>query len=502
MKEDWTEQEQWTWGIITSGPAPGNAADLAQHYGVPRPIDKGVPDDRRLVIRNSFLQEILTSSELHSCVTLHGIHITHAIFEDYIDLAHIRVNHKLRFDECLFKNEINLEEADISSWLSFAGSVFSNPEKQLKLRSARLRELDLVHVVSLGSITMDSARIDGHILLQFLKCPKTVDIVFAEIKGSVDLSGAILNEVNLSCSRTGEIRLGAVSTTPGHGQAQTRWIEGTSALTLSNTEATSWQDRGEESPNRYEYCDAYSWIERISTDVWPSTIRLDGFSYKYLGGYVYIARPIQQPNAETEVAQSAIPSNPMLTRDTGYFKRLLELDRSGAIQPYQQLASVFRAAGYSDKAAEILYEGRERDRRNTTERGRRTWLSLLKWTIGYGIGGYTWRVMVVVAAITLLGAIVLSGLLSQVVSVHEFRCLMDAPTDSKNLAQIDQLKSFPSALVFSIHKLVPLFGLNVEMDKITLSSCLQGYFYVHKIAGWFLGSVLIAAVAGLTQRQS
>jgi hypothetical protein len=66
----------------------------------------------------------------------------------------------------------------------------------------------------------------------------------------------------------------------------------------------------------------------------------------------------------------------------------LARDLSYTPQPYEQLASVFRAAGEPAKTQAVLYESRERARRETTW-PRWFGLTLLKWTIGYGIGlGY------------------------------------------------------------------------------------------------------------------
>lgn len=116
-------------------------------------------------------------------------------------------------------------------------------------------------------------------------------------------------------------------------------------------------------------------------------------------------------------------------------------------------------------------------------------------------GGYTWRVVWVVALITALGTAILSGFLHQASQMSSIGCPMDVPTSAGNLEQLRQLRQLPNAAVYSLHQLVPLLALNAKLDAITLPSCLQAYFYFHKIAGWLLGSVLVAAATGLTQRR-
>lgn len=497
MKPHWSASEQWAWTAITQGPSPGNVADLAQQFQSALFSHPFATPDRQFLLSTRFLQDILTDPALQALVTLHGVHIKHAIFPDYVDLAYIRLTHKLRFDRCSFEQEINMEEVEIASWLSFAGSVFGNPEAELRLRGARLRELDLIDVVSLGSLTMDGLRVEGHVLLQRLRCPKTVAVVFAHIDGSVDLSGAILNEVNLSSSRTGELRLGAVGAEDGQGQDQTRWIAGSSRLTLVNTEASAWQDRGWEGVANAALDDPF--LGPLALDWWPERLHLSGFSYRHLGGYSYAAhRTPSAPPAQRN--QAPVKPDAMLTRDVAYYARLLQREDSRTMQPFRQLAGVLRQAGYPAQGDRILYAGLEADRAKS-KGWRWFWLGILKCTIGYGVGGYTWRVVWVVALITALGTAILSGFLHQASLMSSIGCPMDVPTTAGNLEQLRQLRELPNAAVYSFHQLVPFFALNAKLDDIALPSCLQAYFYVHKIAGWLLGSVLVAAAAGLTQRR-
>jgi hypothetical protein len=100
----------------------------------------------------------------------------------------------------------------------------------------------------------------------------------------------------------------------------------------------------------------------------------------------------------------------LLARDIDWYIQWLARDPTYAPQPYEQLAAVFRAAGEPTKANRILYASRERERKEALERGnnpRWTGLSLLKWTIGYGLGLGYFRALVWVVVFTIMGAAVL-----------------------------------------------------------------------------------------------
>ena len=135
-----------------------------------------------------------------------------------------------------------------------------------------------------------------------------------------------------------------------------KWREGAS-LILRNTQAGALQD----------YWDGV-------TTSWPENgaLQLDGFKYERLGG----------------VGDAAIQTQP---RPIEHHIEWLRRDTSYTPQPYEQLAGVFREAGEPVKANAVLYASRERARRLAWERGQCAhWLGvpLLNWTLGYGLGVY------------------------------------------------------------------------------------------------------------------
>ena len=115
-------------------------------------------------------------------------------------------------------------------------------------------------------------------------------------------------------------------------------------------------------------------------------------------------------------------------------------------------------------------------------------MSLLKWTIGYGLGSRYFRVLWWVGGMTLLGALSLI-----VVGSHP-------------------LGNLPRLVVASLDQLLPIITLDKVHDTLIFGDAsatppvdpqpygLLVYFYAHKIAGWVLASFLVAGLSGLTQR--
>src|SRR5207253_1974950 len=102
-----------------------------------------------------------------------------------------------------------------------------------------------------------------------------------------------------------------------------------------------------------------------------------------------------------------------------YLRGWLERDTAYFPQPYEQLADVFRKAGEPERATDILYASRERARQKAKEEpfelfwllARRgpSWryfgMTLLKWTIGYGLGYRYFRCLIWIALFITIGAI-------------------------------------------------------------------------------------------------
>jgi hypothetical protein len=132
----------------------------------------------------------------------------------------------------------------------------------------------------------------------------------------------------------------------------------------------------------------------------------------------------------------------------------------------------------------------DRGHRKSRELGKWFGLSLLRTTIGYGLGNRYFQVLWVVGGLTLLGALLLlvAG------------------------RQSPEAWPWPSLLFASLDQLLPIITLNKAHDVLIFGDSsarppvppqpfwMQAYFYVHMMFGWVLGSFIVAGLAGLTQR--
>ncbi len=303
----------------------------------------------------------------------------------------------------------------------------------------------------------DAIQLEGHVW----------DFAHANVKHGFLLGGAELNNIDLTGAKLGELVIGSGIERPRlyGGRKWTRWTENSSMCLRNASTYTIVED-----------CDPNCNDMRP----WPDVLVLDGFSYKTLGGYPPF-RPYDEPDEtlDESVAIASTSKNIEARPSEWFIKKWLERDHSYSPEPYVQLANVFRRLGEKSKAEEILYAGRDRERKNA--KGFR-WLGLglLRWMIGYGLGLRYFRALWWVSGLTVLGALVLQSALPAL-QLDLFQLAW---------ASLDQL--LPIIEIDERHK--DLFKSN-DLPKPALA-----YFYFHKLAGYVLASFLIAGLAGLTQK--
>jgi uncharacterized protein YjbI with pentapeptide repeats len=153
-------------------------------------------------------------------------------------------------------------------------------------------------------------------------------------------------------------------------------------------------------------------------------------------------------------------------------------------QPYKKCAEFLREAGMPDRADQVLIKGRDRQRKEALdERKYSLWfgLSILKYSIGYGIGKSTFRALYWILLFTLIGTLF---------------CMR--PKAKKQL-EIEGYISFSDYFIYSLDMLLPLIVLRKKNENIELPRLQRIYFYFHKVAGWVLLSFVLASLAGITQ---
>lgn len=198
---------------------------------------------------------------------------------------------------------------------------------------------------------------------------------------------------------------------------------------------------------------------------WPARVFLAGFIYKNLGIF------------------TGESGRDILERPVNWYKEWLERNPEFSPQPYWQLAAVLRQSGYPEKADNILYAARVRERNRACDRGeigRCMVLSMLQYTVGYGIGFRYFRVFIPIFLVAAVGF----GVLLRVSRKDETR-------DIFTLAFASLGHVLPVALD-KTHESVITAGNRPRWALL--------WFHIQKIAGWVLGGFLVAAFAGLTQK--
>ncbi|TAN46911.1 MAG: pentapeptide repeat-containing protein [Rhodospirillales bacterium] len=331
-------------------------------------------------------------------------------------------------------NEVNLGGAYIEENVEISSAIVSG---LLNMNSLHIGQHLFMHSepdsgANFSGIDLRGARIDGG-----LQIPGSL------FNGEVDLSGATIK---------GEFILDLNGTPPIWGE--------NSSLILLNTRIGALQ-AGEK-------------------DAWPwktGTLFLEGFTYDHLGG-------IRDAGMSSMADWEA-------DRLTDWLARM----PSFSPQPYEQAAKVLREMGHKDKAEDILFAERERER-NERAKGW-TWLgqSLLRWTIGYGYN--YWLSAMWVALLTAAGTLFLCT--SPPNLKHPPKWMADPDMKIKGGCPLARYvyHRWVLALVYSFEMLIPLVSLRDEHKDDDPRGMVRYYFYAHRLAGWVLASFIAAGLSGM-----
>ena len=177
-------------------------------------------------------------------------------------------------------------------------------------------------------------------------------------------------------------------------------------------------------------------------------------------------------------------------RDVGWLKKWLasHQDETGHFnpQPYQQLAGVLDKYGYFSKAREIRYEAQERRLAIASSWGY-AWLWIKKWTIGYGY--YPWRAAIGLFILALLAAVV----------VHCSKLKPELGYQKDHFASVNFCSGCLSSFWYGVDTTIPVVRLNYDNQPIALPAWASIFLNILRFWGFFLASMLAAALAGLVQ---
>jgi len=529
----WTAQERWVFKELRAG----RIADLSKRYAGPalgaNQLDHW-PVRRNLT--NAFLEAILLQEPYRSQIARQGVRIEGARFPATLDLSGARIHSGLWFSHCWLSRGLNLndlhsdgvlgldysrvDQRAVMTGMQVAGSLvmqrtaftdavdlrgtsvggevnlsYATVTRELvigTMQSAGLTTLkgatlfadaDLSGAKIGGQLIMDDLYAGGRLNLQDIQVSGALllreadlmgwtSLVYSSVAGNLDLSGCavapalsaactggspskgrraslrpdvacweerdrgLLSDVDATGAKIGEaLRLGSCSRRAPH------WRDD-SLLILRNVAARSLQARDENCRPSDVDC----------RDAWPRHLELEGLSYDELSAL--------DTDGRSDLA----------ARSAEWWTDLLRRDERFSPQPYEQLSTLLDKLGEPEKAKEVRFAARDREREISGIWG---WIGLtvLRESIGYGYYlhySVYWTIGFVLAGVIVLR---LSG---------------EGPRNH-----------MPYGLIYSFDMLLPLVKLRESDYDIKLKGWPVYYFYIHKLMGFVLGSVLLAGLSGL-----
>ncbi len=504
---DWTPQEKWVWNQICNGEiADFNERDKEYDKVFDPKNYKRKPKGRLLT--PEFLETILIHEPFCGSLTHHGVRIVGAWFKDTIDLSDATLAHPLRLEKSRFDSElylpflktdcgislygsyfndklhmnsvnisgylymkdvavfkaVDLIGADIEGQFNMDGSEFTDKlimdslhvSGYLKMRNAEFSYVSLLNARIDSALEMDGSKFRDKLLMQRLEVGNNLymrygaefeDVILnrSKIGGNLELTGSTFKSIDLTgTSISKEFRLSSKHLDKRTDAGPAKWQE-ESKLTLLNTKVGVLQD---------------------SISSWPKYLKveLNGFTYGRLGDFI------------------ADNNKDLAKRDITWLKKWLNKQKKYSPQPYEHLASVLLKSGHVSMANSILYDGRERKRKEMATWRQWTYLSILNYVIGYGYGHRIFRALYFVFGLVIIGVLVLR--------VSRQYCKKDS--NKKDLKYW--------GLAYSIDMLLPIIHLRKHhYDKIEMQGWVRVYFYVHQILGYALALFVITGLTGIVK---
>jgi uncharacterized protein YjbI with pentapeptide repeats len=342
---------------------------------------------------------------------------------------------KTSFKETSFKEVVSLAGAKVSGDVLIENAIATQP---IDMVYADIRGTLYIGGTVLAGLNLHGAKLSGDVLIYGAIASQPIQMNYADIRGRLHIGGTTLAQLDLTGASVGRLILGWSERL----NKPTRWLtaEGKPGkLVLRNTRVANLMDE---------------------EDAWPTKghLHLDGFTFATLGGSV------------GEIGHER------RARRTVWWDDWARRDPAYSPTPYEQLAAALVAAGDRSAADEVRFLSRVRQRE--TEKNWWPWIfsGFLQYAAGFGIGIYTFRVLYWVIGISLLGGLYL------------WQCVPAA-------YQHGPLWCFGA----SLSRLLPVIEINKEFTdffndphRVRLTGW-QSFV-------WVLGAILIAAISGLTQK--
>ena len=464
-------------------------------------------------------------------VNLQGLHTDHFVsfkgstFDSALDLSLIRVGESLDLTQGSFQT-VTLQGAHIDTQLLLDDSTFEGKVTMSSVRtgaSVMMRSSEFKGMVDLhasyigkdvntqnssflGALNLDGTQVAGNVYLRSVDPDRPekrtiptrvmkLDFYGARIEKSVYITDAIIKEelmlerlhvgdrleisrttinaknVALAFSDIGSLFVFA-SLVPSLDMTGTvihtklalgtnKWAED-ARLTLRNTETKSLSDR---------------------EDAWPNKLVLNGFVYLHTD-------PLGSDTAG------------LADRTTEWLKVWLSKQVLYSPQPYKQLASILHSVGYKEKAEEILFESKERERASSASLN--WWLlTFQKYFIGYGYRSISYP-------LKWASGFAVVGCLFLFFWQNPFKDPRYSPPPSllplfleKQLSRrwSSHINQGSTLLAYSLDRFLPVVKLREHLpSSIKPSGWLSYWFLFQQLMGYVVTAFFIAGLSGLVER--
>ena len=400
-------------------------------------------------------------------VMLRGAQITgqlamrEATVTDTLDMASASVGGALLMDRATFA-QVMFRGASVGDQLSL---IDARIKGKLDMDSVSVGSALLMRATVFEEVILRGAQITGQLAIRDATVTGRLDMTSASVGDSLLMDGTTFADVALGFAMIGSM----LNLTGGTFRALNltgATVEGELRL-ITDNKSINWLPDSKDQSNEIQLNLQNTQVGTLvdSPKSWPKKIELRGFTYRQLGGAEQKDEPSEQ-----------------LAPD---FIKWLGRSKTFSFQPYQQLATVLRAAGKSGTADAVLFAGKERERKNA-KGWEKAWLNVLWFVIGYGIGRYTflalgWAIFVVIVGWSVL------------------ICSGESQKHEKTVTVGEERTVGKIGFWFSLDYLLPAVRLReAHYTKVGLSCGVRIYFYVHQLIGYILVFFLIAALTGIT----
>jgi hypothetical protein len=449
QSQNWTPAENRALTQITQGSA-GDFSD-------PTPV-----------VSNAFIQSLLSGgfkdADKSHHLDIDGITISNAVFQEQVNV-HFEVPYRVVFDHCQFQNGLDFSGSLFDKDLVFTGSNFGTPASYTSTSSADDPPVaQFINATVKGTISFDSAVFDV-----------PVDFTKAHVK-ELDITNTVFEsndqddpDLDLSAVSVGtDLSLSVKAAQPRNVQAQ--------LLSVGRLLFLGGSGTGFFATREFNLADGHfqkvvvNGFSQWQANPQPGVISFDGFSFNEL---VLVDCPQTKP---------CPPGKMLQLLDSPQFVY--------APQPYLMLEQFLTTNGDQDEADKTYIHMRERQRRQRTHRAVQ-WSDLaLDVLLGYGREprkALWWSI-----GVWLLGALIFSR-------SHMIPRKSKDNSDKDDPEKTGTKKEKCNFFWYSLDVFAP--AIDLKMDKAWKPDpdrwLGRNYAYFHRIAGWLLVPLILAALTGI-----